>query len=145
MRPTHKIFGKKLQQARIAAYLTQEDLAKLVGVRSDRIGRIEQRDIDGIDPSRIPKFADALRLSVPEFLAKVAAPSDAKINGIPRTAPRRTLSLSAATFQLVVPLASAARESVADYVDRVLRAHVEQQRRGGADKRPGGGGRRKPK
>jgi transcriptional regulator with XRE-family HTH domain len=85
MRPSQKIFGKKLKEARDRAYLVQRELAKAVGVIPDRIAAIEQAEVAGIDRNRVPDFARALRMTEEQFLAEVGAPASAKISSRPKS------------------------------------------------------------
>jgi transcriptional regulator with XRE-family HTH domain len=73
MRPTIKILGKKMKEVREKRYLTQRELAQLVGISSERMGSIEQADVTGIDKHRVPRFAAALKISEPEFLKLIGA------------------------------------------------------------------------
>lgn len=72
MRPAQKIFGKRLKAAREALYLTQRQLGDKVGLSSERIGSIEQKEISGVDRERVPQFAAALKMTEAEFIQKLA-------------------------------------------------------------------------
>lgn len=58
-----KQFGKRLQSLRVAAKITQEQLADKVGVTIESISNIE-RGIHGPSFDTLEKIADALQVSV---------------------------------------------------------------------------------
>ncbi len=71
MRPRIRILGKKIAARRKNnfPYLTQRAFAATVGLSTNRYQAIESKDQVGIDPERLPKFAQALGVSNDTFKA----------------------------------------------------------------------------
>lgn len=73
MRPSKKILGSKLAELRDSLFLTQLEMAKLLGIREKRYQEIEGSDVIGVDARRIPLLAAAAKLSPDEFLRRYGA------------------------------------------------------------------------
>lgn len=79
MRPTKKIFGKKLAAARNALFLTQREFATRAGTTESNMGRIERFEISAIELKRVPPFAKALGISEQEFCDLFAVPDNGRV------------------------------------------------------------------
>ena len=73
-----RTIGNRIRMARIAAALTQEELASLVGVRRPAISKYESGIVDP-SASQIQKIASALRVSASYFLGDVEPAQHRKV------------------------------------------------------------------
>lgn len=62
------MLGKRVRHARLAAKMTQEQLAELSGLKQFHISRIENGDIKDIKGDTIVRLARALRVSTDYLL-----------------------------------------------------------------------------
>jgi transcriptional regulator with XRE-family HTH domain len=72
---TTKISGPKLRKARGDAYMSQQQLANLLGVSEGRVRQIERAPVAGIYTNRVPKLASALKMPADEVV-KLLAPDE---------------------------------------------------------------------
>lgn len=65
---TTKILGNVLKSARERLFLTQEDVAKSVGISAETVSMIERGMRDAVLSKRIPRIAETLKLDPKEFV-----------------------------------------------------------------------------
>ncbi len=64
-----KIDAKKLQDARLAKFLSRDELADASGIRRDHIGRLERGSEGESRPPTVRKLAEALDVDPRKLLA----------------------------------------------------------------------------